>query len=93
MQLRVAIPAVENSSPAMLFRGQDILTSRKGLTVESTNTCEGRFLVLACILAWAIGTNSDADHLYGDVDRCRAGLWVLILGAYLSAMTRFHSRT
>ena len=53
VRLRVLIPAVENSISASAFRPQDILTSRKGLTVENNNTdAEGR-LVLADALAMA----------------------------------------
>ncbi|MHA1127629.1 MAG: leucyl aminopeptidase family protein [Alphaproteobacteria bacterium] len=47
VRLRVLVPAVENSISAGAFRPGDILTSRKGLTVEINNTdAEGR-LVLA----------------------------------------------
>lgn len=53
VQLRILIPAVENSVSSNAFRPQDILTSRKGLTVEINNTdAEGR-LVLADALAFA----------------------------------------
>ncbi|KEJ90459.1 leucyl aminopeptidase family protein [Sulfitobacter donghicola] len=53
VQLRVLIPAVENSISDNAYRPQDILTSRKGLTVEINNTdAEGR-LVLADALALA----------------------------------------
>ncbi len=53
MQLRVLIPAVENAISGTAFRPQDILTSRKGLTIEVNNTdAEGR-LVLADALALA----------------------------------------
>ncbi|MFT6104425.1 MAG: leucyl aminopeptidase [Paracoccaceae bacterium] len=53
VRLRVLIPAVENSVSSNSFRPQDILTSRKGLTVEINNTdAEGR-LVLADALAFA----------------------------------------
>jgi leucyl aminopeptidase len=53
LQLRVLIPAVENAVSGNAFRPQDILTSRKGLTVEINNTdAEGR-LVLADALAFA----------------------------------------
>ncbi|MEX0366783.1 MAG: M17 family metallopeptidase [Ruegeria sp.] len=53
LQLRVLIPAVENSVAGNAFRPGDILTSRKGLTVEINNTdAEGR-LVLADALALA----------------------------------------
>lgn len=53
LRLRVLVPAVENSVSANAFRPQDILSSRKGLTVEINNTdAEGR-LVLADALALA----------------------------------------
>jgi leucyl aminopeptidase len=53
IRLRVLIPAVENSIDGDAFRPQDILTSRKGLTVEINNTdAEGR-LVLADALTFA----------------------------------------
>ncbi|MCH2076384.1 MAG: leucyl aminopeptidase family protein [Rhodobacteraceae bacterium] len=53
VQLRVLIPAVENSINGSAFRPQDVLTSRKGLTVEINNTdAEGR-LVLADALTLA----------------------------------------
>lgn len=57
VRLRVLVPAVENSISANSFRPQDILRSRKGLTVENNNTdAEGR-LVLADALAMA-----DEEH-------------------------------
>ncbi len=53
LRLRVLIPAVENAIDGRSFRPQDVLTSRKGLTVEINNTdAEGR-LVLADALALA----------------------------------------
>ncbi len=53
LRLRILIPAVENAVGGNAFRPQDILTSRKGLTVEVNNTdAEGR-LVLADALALA----------------------------------------
>lgn len=59
LRLRVLIPAVENSISASAYRPQDILTSRKGLTVEINNTdAEGR-LVLADALALADETPPD----------------------------------
>ncbi len=59
IQLRVLIPAVENSIDGNAFRPQDILTSRKGLTVEINNTdAEGR-LVLADALTYADEENPD----------------------------------
>ncbi|MFN3936357.1 MAG: leucyl aminopeptidase family protein [Gemmobacter sp.] len=53
LRLRVLIPAVENMVSGNAIRPRDILTSRKGLTVEVNNTdAEGR-LVLADALALA----------------------------------------
>jgi len=53
IRLRVLIPAVENAISGNAFRPGDILTSRKGLTVEVNNTdAEGR-LVLADALTLA----------------------------------------
>ncbi|WP_199699100.1 leucyl aminopeptidase family protein [Oleomonas cavernae] len=53
VRLRVLIPAVENSVAGNAMRPGDVLTSRKGLTVEIGNTdAEGR-LVLADALAEA----------------------------------------
>ena len=53
LRLRLLIPAVENSVAGNAFRPQDILTSRKGLTVEINNTdAEGR-LILADALTLA----------------------------------------
>ena len=53
LQLRVLIPAVENSIAGAAFRPGDILNSRKGLSVEINNTdAEGR-LVLADALSYA----------------------------------------
>lgn len=59
LRLRVLIPAVENAVAGDAFRPGDILTSRKGLTVEINNTdAEGR-LVLADALALADAGNTD----------------------------------
>lgn len=53
VRLRVLIPAVENSIAGNAFRPGDVLTSRKGITIEIGNTdAEGR-LVLADALALA----------------------------------------
>lgn len=53
IRLRVLIPAVENAISGNAFRPGDILTSRKGITVEIGNTdAEGR-LILADALALA----------------------------------------
>ncbi len=54
VQLHMLIPAVENAIAGNAFRPGDILTSRKGLTVEVSNTdAEGR-LVLADALTKAV---------------------------------------
>ena len=59
LRLRVLIPAVENAVAGNSFRPGDILTSRKGLTVEINNTdAEGR-LVLADALSLASEAESD----------------------------------
>ncbi len=53
VRLRLIVPAVENAIAGNAMRPRDILTSRKGLTVEVNNTdAEGR-LVLADALALA----------------------------------------
>lgn len=53
VQLRVLIPAVENLVSGTSIKPKDILTSRKGLTVEVNDTdAEGR-LILADALAYA----------------------------------------
>lgn len=59
VRLRVLIPAVENMVAGNAMRPRDILTSRKGLTVEVNNTdAEGR-LVLADALAFGAEANPD----------------------------------
>ncbi|AKS44670.1 leucyl aminopeptidase [Octadecabacter temperatus] len=61
LQLRVLIPAVENSVDGSAFRPGDVLISRKGLSVEINNTdAEGR-LVLADALALA--DEDKPDHI------------------------------
>ncbi len=60
IRLRVLVPAVENAIAGNAMRPRDILTSRKGLTVEVNNTdAEGR-LVLADALAMACEQPTDA---------------------------------
>jgi leucyl aminopeptidase len=57
VRLHLLIPAVENAISGNAFRPGDILTSRKGLTVEISNTdAEGR-LVLADALTRAMEDN------------------------------------
>ena len=59
LRLRVLVPAVENSISGNAMRPKDILTSRKGLTVEINNTdAEGR-LILADALALACEAATD----------------------------------
>lgn len=59
LRLRVLIPAVENSIAGNAFRPSDVLTSRKGLTVEVNNTdAEGR-LVLADAMAYGSEESPD----------------------------------
>ena len=59
VQLRVLIPAVENSIGGSAYRPGDVLRSRKGLTVEIGNTdAEGR-LVLADALVEADAERPD----------------------------------
>jgi len=59
IQLRVLIPAVENSVDGHSFRPSDVIASRKGLSVEIGNTdAEGR-LVLADALAEADAEKPD----------------------------------
>ena len=59
-KLHVLIPAVENSVSGNAFRPQDILISRKGLSIEINNTdAEGR-LIMADALTYA---GEDDPHL------------------------------
>lgn len=59
IRLRVLIPAVENVISGNALKPKDILTSRKGLTVEVNDTdAEGR-LVLADALAYACEEDTD----------------------------------
>jgi len=67
VRLRVLVPAVENSISSGAFRPGDVLSSRKGLSVEIGNTdAEGR-LVLADAL-------TDADSEAPDLLICLATL-------------------
>nr|WP_242679134.1 leucyl aminopeptidase family protein [Rhodobacter calidifons] len=59
LRLRVLVPAVENLVAGNAIKPKDILTSRKGLTVEVNDTdAEGR-LVLADALAYACEDGPD----------------------------------
>ncbi|PZU83480.1 MAG: leucyl aminopeptidase [Shinella sp.] len=64
IDLRVIVPAVENSIAGNAFRPGDVYKSRKGLTVQIDNTdAEGR-LILADALAYA---DEDAPDLLIDM--------------------------
>lgn len=59
VRLRVIIPAVENAVSDRAFRPSDVFTSRKGVTIENTNTdAEGR-LILSDALALACEEKPD----------------------------------
>lgn len=59
VRLRVLIPAVENAISGSAYRPGDVITSRKGLTIEIGNTdAEGR-VVLADALTEAASENPD----------------------------------
>lgn len=59
LRLRVIVPAVENVVAGNALKPKDILTSRKGLTVEVNDTdAEGR-LILGDALAWAAEEETD----------------------------------
>jgi leucyl aminopeptidase len=59
VRLTVLIPAVENAVGGAAFRPGDVMKSRKGTSVENTNTdAEGR-LVLADALAYACESKPD----------------------------------
>lgn len=59
IQLRVLIPAVENSVSGNAYRPGDIIKSRKGMTIEIGNTdAEGR-VVLADALTEAVSESPD----------------------------------
>lgn len=81
-QLRVLIPAVENSISGNAYRPGDVLATRKGLTVEIGNTdAEGR-LVLCDALALA-----DADRPDMIIDFATlTGAARVALGAELPAL-------
>lgn len=59
IHLRILIPAVENSINGSAFRPGDVIKSRKGMTIENTNTdAEGR-LILADALTYACEKKTD----------------------------------
>ncbi len=76
VRLRVLVPAVENAVSGNAFRPGDILTSRKGLSVEIGNTdAEGR-LVLADALDLAEAERPEMLDRHGNAYRCcPRGTW------------------
>jgi len=82
VRLRVIVPAVENAVSGTAFRPGDILSSRKGLSVEITNTdAEGR-LILADALAYAVEGEPDLLIDFATL----TGAARIALGADLPAM-------
>jgi leucyl aminopeptidase len=59
IQLRVIIPSVENAVSSNAFRPGDVLTTRKGITVEIDNTDADGRLVLCDALAEACNDNPE----------------------------------
>lgn len=88
VRLRVLVPAVENSISDNAFRPGDVYPSRKGLTVENTNTdAEGR-LILADALTYATEDKKALPDLVVDyatlTGSARAGLGHDIPGLFSS---------
>ncbi len=89
INLRVLIPAVENSISGNAYRPSDILNSRKGLTVEVGNTdAEGR-LVLADALTYACEENPELLIDFATL----TGAARVALGTDLPAMFCTHDKT
>lgn len=83
IHLRVMVPAVENAVSGNAFRPGDVITTRKGITVEIDNTdAEGR-LVLCDALAEA---NNDQPELIIDfatlTGACRVALGTELPGMF-----------
>ncbi len=82
VNLRVLIPAVENAISGNAYRPGDIITSRKGLTIEIGNTdAEGR-VVLADALAEAV---DDKPQLLIDMSTL-TGAARIAVGTEISAL-------
>jgi leucyl aminopeptidase len=89
VRLRVLIPAVENSISSNAMRPYDVLTSRRGLTVEVGNTdAEGR-LILADALCEAV---SETPQLVIDCATL-TGAARVALGTELPAFFCNHAET
>ena len=93
VQLRVLVPAVENVVSGNALKPKDILTSRKGLTVEVNDTdAEGR-LILADALAYACEGDPEVLISMATVTVCEMfGLMVYAAGSDALAR-RFQSPT
>lgn len=92
IRLRVLVPAVENAVAGNAFRPGDLLTTRKGLTVEIDNTdAEGR-LVLADALAEAC---NDKPELLIDfatlTGACRVALGTELPGFFAQSRSTAHT--
>ena len=83
VRLRLLIPAVENAIANNAFRPGDVITTRKGLTVEVDNTdAEGR-LVLCDALAEADTENPDLLMDFATLTgACRVGLGTELPGLF-----------
>ncbi len=83
IQLRVLIPSVENAVSSNAFRPGDVLTTRKGLTVEVDNTdAEGR-LVLCDALSEACNDDPELIVDYATLTgACRVALGTELPGFF-----------
>jgi leucyl aminopeptidase len=71
VRLHMLVPAVENSINGEATRPGDVMISRKGLTVENSNTdAEGR-LILGDALTKAAESNPELVLRFRDPDRRR----------------------
>lgn len=88
VQLRVLIPSVENAVSSNAFRPGDVLTTRKGLTVEVDNTdAEGR-LVLCDALAEASDETPEIIIDFATLTgACRVALGTELPGFFSSDQT------
>lgn len=86
VQLRVLIPAVENAVSGNAYHPGDIITTRKGITVEVTNTdAEGR-LILCDAIAEAVTENPDILIDFASL----TGAARIALGPEMAAMFSTH---
>lgn len=87
VNLRVLIPAVENAVSANAFRPGDVITTRKGTTVEIDNTdAEGR-LVLCDALTEAVTDKPDIIFDFATLTgACRVALGTELPGFFTNQM-------